>query len=633
MKTTNDKKKILFLAAALFVVNFLLYAATLTYNFQKDDHILVVNNPRIKSFNAFIDSIDTKFFTFPHYSYLHYWRPVTLFSFYCDYKIWGLDPSGYHLSNILLNAFNCVLLFLILFLMTGKTLPAFFVSLIFSIHPAHVEAVSWISGRTDLLAPFFIFISTIFYIIYLKKTAQPGVRRTHPLNPGLESLNKSGYSHFAANRSRFLFYLLSLLSFVPALLAKENAVVFPLFLLGLTFLIKRENSETVTPSPAEEKTLSKSFWGGPGGRFFKKAPLVAEGIKNLKPLLGFFVIESVYLILHIKFTGSQSLLKDLSLESLLLVPKTIGVYFKLIFLPFDFSPYFSMRYFDDHTLEFLSMFVLFVLIVGLLYYKKRVSAPFSLYSLLSCLFLLPLLNPELVPSSPKISIRFAYMAAVFAGALIVDLAGLFRNIRLKRLYLVCIGILAAVWVFESITIQRYYKDEKTYYSRLIKYYPEDESLLLPLSFLKAGEGNYREALKMVNSALARNKGNRWLYLDETAGLFKANLLIVCGEYVRGKTLTENIIRETGRKSVKYDGYLILSKYYEKTGDFPAALEMLKNAAASGETADLFFRMALIYTGMRDYTAALEYLEKAKKIDPGIKNYEKLKALIPGAENR
>ena len=99
----SDKKKIIALLLALFALNFLLYLNTLHYDFLKDDFRLIVENPRIKDFNSFIDSIGSKFFAFPDYPYLHYWRPVTLFSFYIDYQLWGLNASGDHLFNILIH--------------------------------------------------------------------------------------------------------------------------------------------------------------------------------------------------------------------------------------------------------------------------------------------------------------------------------------------------------------------------------------------------------------------------------------------------------------------------------------------------------------------------------------------------
>ncbi|UCH93286.1 MAG: hypothetical protein JSV88_23820, partial [Candidatus Aminicenantes bacterium] len=165
----SKKKKILLMIVTLVALNLLLYINTINHDFLKDDFRLIVENPRIKDFQSFLNSIGSKFFAFPDFPYLHYWRPMCLFSFYIDYQLWGLKPSGFHLFNILINTFNALLIFLVLYILINKIHYAFLGSLFFSIHPSHVEAVSWISGRTDLLAAFFILLAILFFILFLKK--------------------------------------------------------------------------------------------------------------------------------------------------------------------------------------------------------------------------------------------------------------------------------------------------------------------------------------------------------------------------------------------------------------------------------------------------------------------------------
>jgi predicted membrane-bound mannosyltransferase len=125
---------------------------------------------------------------------------------------------------------NGILLFLIFYFITTKLSYSFFIALFFSIHPSHVEAVSWVSGRTDLLASLFIFSAMLFFILFIKK-------------------------------ERIIFYFISTLCFIAALLSKENAVLFPLTATALILMA----------------VLDKSFCGGPGGGFFKKSPLAAGG--------------------------------------------------------------------------------------------------------------------------------------------------------------------------------------------------------------------------------------------------------------------------------------------------------------------------------------------------------------------
>jgi tetratricopeptide (TPR) repeat protein len=565
----SDKKKIIAFLLALFALNFFLYLNTLHYDFLKDDFRLIVENPRIKDFNSFIDSIGSKFFAFPDYPYLHYWRPVTLFSFYIDYQLWGLNASGYHLFNVFINAFNALLIFLIFYLVSKKILFSFFVSLFFSIHPSHVEAASWISGRTDLLGASFILAAILFFILFLKKK----------------------------NR---LFYAFAALLFLLALLSKENSVLFPLLAVGLIFIVSTGETDKA----------------GKQGIYILKKSLVT---------LPFWVMDLIYIILHNRFSGIQDVLANFSLKDIFVVFKTIGAYFKVILLPFFPTPYFSMHQFDRSHLEYLVYFGL-ALVVLVLLVVKREKYKYSLYSLLVFIFLLPVLDPEIVPSYPKIVIRFAYIPAVWSGVFFLETFNLFINKKLKKVFAVLFTLISFIWIFESYNFQGYFRDQYSHYndvSGLTRYYPEDCSLLLPWGLIIAQTGDYNKALAVVNRALEVNHKDRWLDISEMGGLLKANLLVITGNGNSGKALAESIMAKTRKDEMKYFGYLILAKYHEKKEELTAALHMLEKAKEIGETADLYFRTALIYGKLGDYNQALQVLRKAKALNPEAQNYWQL----------
>ena len=566
---TSDKKKIIFLLVTLFALNVILYINTINHDFLKDDFRLIVENPRIKSFPSFINSIGSKFFAFPDFPYLHYWRPMTLFSFFIDYSMWSLNPAGYHLFNILINAFNALLIFLVFYMLFNKTHYAFLASLFFSIHPSHVEAVSWISGRTDLLASFFILAAILFFILFLKK--------------------KKGF-----------FYAITALFFMLALLSKENAILFPLLALGLIF---------ITPAAETGKRL-----------------------KNALLTLPFWVMNLAYIILHNRFSGVQGVLENFSFKDIFVIFKTIGAYTKIILMPFFPTHHFSMHHFDRGHLEFLVYFAVALLILVFMILNRE-TYRYSLYTLLFFIFLLPVLDPELVPSYPKIVIRFAYIPAVFAGVFFIDTFNFFKNKRLKILYVVLLAFVAVIWIFESYSFQAYFKDQHSHYDGLIRYYPDDGSLLLPLALIKAQQGDYHRSLTLVNHALEVNPNDRWLDVSEMGGLLKANLLVITGEAGKGKALAEKIMAETRKDGMKYSGFLVLAKFHEKNGEYPTALRMLKEAETIGETSDLFFRMAFIYGKMQNVPAALHCLEKAKNLNPELKKYRQFKDFLLNAQQK
>lgn len=97
-----------------------------------------------------------------------YYRPLTILSFHADFLLFGNNPAGYHLTNILLHLANSVLVYFLAteLLSNGRNAGSFsfFTALLFALHPINSEAVIWISGRTDLLCCFFALICLIILL-------------------------------------------------------------------------------------------------------------------------------------------------------------------------------------------------------------------------------------------------------------------------------------------------------------------------------------------------------------------------------------------------------------------------------------------------------------------------------------
>lgn len=565
----EQQKKIILLAVALAIASSLMYIGTTGYDFLKDDYRLIVENPRIKDFDAFVNSLHTKFFSFPDFPYLHYWRPLTLFTFFLDYQLWGLNPGGFHTANILWNACNTLLIFLIFYFVSGKILPSFFISLFFAVHPTHAETVSWISGRTDLLAAFFIFSAMLFFILFLKK-------------------------------KKWFMYTLSILCFIPALLSKENAALFPLAAAGAIFMLGLDTKEKQ------------------GRNYLLLFPMAA--------------IDILYVLLHNSVSGVQNITQNVSLGDSFLIFKTIGAYAKMIFTPFFPAPYFPMGQIDKNALEF-SLYALIALVVVGVVILKREKFRFSFFALLFFIFLLPVLDPQIVPTNPRIALRFAYIPAVFAGAFVMDILQLFKEKKAKYIYIGFLAVIVCTWVVESFGFQGYFKNKEEHYQGLVIHYPDDGSILLPLALQKAETGNLPEALDLVNHALEVNAQDRWMDVSETGGLLKANLEVIAGDAGLGKALAEKILAKTEKQEMKYFAFLVLGKYYEKRLEYAAAMDQLKAAEAVGETADLFYRMTIVYVKMKDYDNALRYLEKTRGLGPDLPRYSELKQFILNEQKR
>lgn len=148
-----------------------------------------------------------------------FFRPVFIASYALDAALWGRRAVGFHLTNVTLHALNSLLVYLLarrLFDTAGATgerrrdAAAFVAGLLFLLHPSHTEAVSWVSGRADVLSTFFGLSSLVLYLSFARA---PQTRRRAP---------------------RAVSLALALLCFALALLAKEAAAFIPfaVFLLA-----------------------------------------------------------------------------------------------------------------------------------------------------------------------------------------------------------------------------------------------------------------------------------------------------------------------------------------------------------------------------------------------------------------
>jgi hypothetical protein len=174
-----------------------------------------------------------------------FFRPIISLTLFVDYKIWGLNPIGYHLTNISFHALCAFLLYQILshllhqaqFQIQQIKLISITATLLFIILPSHVEAVTWISARSDLVATCFCLASFYYYLSYKNE----------------HQIYKLAFS--------YLFFLIALLS-------KESVIIYPgiIFAYDLyVFLSKNKDKnktiKTIFLSPLTYALLVILYFG------------------------------------------------------------------------------------------------------------------------------------------------------------------------------------------------------------------------------------------------------------------------------------------------------------------------------------------------------------------------------------
>jgi tetratricopeptide (TPR) repeat protein len=148
----------------LAVIVWIAFGRTLNHEFVGyDDQSYVLRNPRVTN-GLTLDGIQ---WAFTHVDVTN-WHPLTTISHMLDCQLYGLQPWGHHLTNILLHAAAAILLFLALRELTGTLWPSLLVAAVFAVHPLRVESVAWVSERKDVLSGVFFMLTLWAYARYAR---------------------------------------------------------------------------------------------------------------------------------------------------------------------------------------------------------------------------------------------------------------------------------------------------------------------------------------------------------------------------------------------------------------------------------------------------------------------------------
>ena len=116
-----------------------------------DDPVYVTENPHVQ---GGLNWEGVKW-AFGNTEQAAYWAPLMWLSHLLACQLFGLNPWGHHLINVLLHAANTALVFLLFRRMTGATWRSLLVAALFGWHPLRVESVAWVTERKDVLSTFF----------------------------------------------------------------------------------------------------------------------------------------------------------------------------------------------------------------------------------------------------------------------------------------------------------------------------------------------------------------------------------------------------------------------------------------------------------------------------------------------
>lgn len=294
-----SKSKHLYLLLLILFTAFA-YLNSFNNSFVWDDFNTIVNNDLIKGPLKLADI----FFNSPGLFY----RPLPMLTIIFDYALWGMNTFGYHLTNFLFHLFNVTLIFYLAQRITRHLRGSFICALLFAIHPIHTEAVTYISGRSDLICAFFLLSSFYLYLGLLDAIRDK--KKFYPVRDPYQGQDRRLWRLI----SNGVYLFVSLLLFSLAMLSKESALLFPLLLFGynLCFLKSslRDKFKPIIPFILLTITFLLVRY------FFITGDLVPIAIGNLKIIFRLLLFYLGLLVFPINLHMQHSLRENIFLHNM-----------------------------------------------------------------------------------------------------------------------------------------------------------------------------------------------------------------------------------------------------------------------------------------------------------------------------
>jgi len=536
-----QNKKFIFISIGLIaILGFVIYSNSIDGGFIWDDKDLIKDNVYIKSW-SYLPELFTKHIGAGGDAKYFSYRPVQMVTYMVNYSFCGLDVRGYHLTNILLHVLAALAIYWLISVLCTDRLLSLFASILFVSHPTHVAAVTYMSGRADSLALMFM---AVCFVLYIKNL----------------------------NTEKISTYILITLSYMLALLSRENSLIFPALLLLYHY--------------AFEKRLK---------------------LKNFLSVLG---VGFIYIVLRLTFLKSlipHTVSPNTLLQRLPGFFVAITNYMKIIFFPADLHMEYGPKLFSfQNPKAIVGVFILLSLLIYA--FRKKKSNRLVFFSVFwFFIALLPLSNLYPIPIA-YMAEHWLYIPSIGFFLLLANaLVWLYRTKKIKALAVSLITFLVVFYSFLTIRYNEYWKKPIAFYERVLKYAPDATRTLNSLAFAYTDIGRKEEAIALFKKAIEIRPKYRSTY--NNLGVLYYNL----GRYKEAVDLYKKAIDIDPNNARTYDNlgnsYSFLGQKEKAISAYKKAIEINPNSAAA------YNNLGVIYYDFDRFKEAIAACRKAIEINP------------------
>ncbi len=548
-----------------------------------DDYAVIVNNSDIRSFSNFLANASPG-------------RPLREISYLVDYWLFGLDPWGYHFQNIFWHALNCWLVYCVAIRLQLSVAVAWVSSLLFLVHPIHVEVVANSSHRKDSLALAFLLMALLAYMKVFEQTVS----------------------------SRRLFWLAnSCVLWITAFFAKGNSLVFPVIVIAYEYLLIPQNNRLLVKSKRLVPFLCISSFVG---------LIVWYAYISTLPSFKMAIIGA--------FVKTENL-ADFSVEAyILMVLKSFAFMFSKLLFPVNLS----MEYIYAVPKSFFDLWVLFAFAIMMACFalacRWKNTSPH--------LFFLMALGAILWVPTANIFWHFSYFAAdryMYAPSVGLCILAALLSEQICSATRRCF-VFGWIGILSICTILTWYqtdvwRNEMNLYSHMLKVSPRSLEAMVGLSNAYYAVKDYDTSARYAQQALERDATDYRPYLiagninyvhnrlNESLELLlqsqKMNPLSPEVHNALGTVYDDLGRTDQAVQSFKtalklrvdyYEAYTNLGVTYERAHNLVEAESSLKKALAIKTThAPAWFNLGIIRYKNNDTRGARQAFLEAVKCDP------------------